>query len=95
MNNLTTLTIAQASALLARGEIKAIKLIDAYLSRIERLDSKLNAFVTLMADSARASAVQADREIAGGHRRGPLHGIPIGIKISTKRRVFVPPASHI
>lgn len=80
MNDLTTLTIAQASAMLARGEIKATTLIDAYLSRIERLDSKLNAFVTLTADAARASAVQADREIAGGHRRGPLHGIPIGIK---------------
>ena len=80
MSDLTTLTIAQTSTLLARGEIKATKLIDAYLSRIERLDSKLNAFVTLMADAARASAVQADREIAGGHRRGPLHGIPIGIK---------------
>ncbi|MSP76702.1 MAG: amidase [Rhodospirillaceae bacterium] len=80
MSDLTTLTIAQASALLARGEIKATALTDAFLARIERLDSKLNAFVTLTADLARASAKQADREISGGHRRGPLHGIPIGIK---------------
>src|SRR5258708_31532205 len=80
MNDLTTLTIAQPSAMLARGEITPTTLIDAYLSRIERLDPKLAAFVTLTADAARASAEQADREIAGGHRRGPLHGIAIGIK---------------
>ncbi|HXA21080.1 MAG TPA: amidase, partial [Acetobacteraceae bacterium] len=72
--------IANASARLARGELRAIDLINACLDRIERFDSGLNAFVTLTADQARASAEQADREIARGHRRGALHGIPIGLK---------------
>lgn len=80
MSDLTSLTIAEASALIARGELKPSTLVDACLARIDRLDSRLNAFVTLTAESARASAAQADREIAHGHRRGPLHGIPIGIK---------------
>jgi aspartyl-tRNA(Asn)/glutamyl-tRNA(Gln) amidotransferase subunit A len=80
MSELATLTIAAASARLARGELRAIDLTNACLDRIERFDSGLNAFVTLTADQARASAEQADREIARGHRRGALHGIPIGLK---------------
>src|SRR5580704_12629694 len=80
MSDLATLTIAKASALLARGELKAIEITEACLARIEKFDARLNAFVTLTADQARAAARQADREIARGHRRGALHGIPIGIK---------------
>ena len=80
MSELATLTIAAASARLARGVLRAIDLTNACLDRIERFDSGLNAFVTLTADQARASAEQADREIARGHRRGALHGIPIGLK---------------
>ena len=80
MSDLATLTIAKASALLARGELKAIDITEACLARIEKFDARLNAFVTLTADQARAAARQADREIARGHRRGALHGIPIGIK---------------
>jgi aspartyl-tRNA(Asn)/glutamyl-tRNA(Gln) amidotransferase subunit A len=80
VSDLTTLTIAEAGARLARGELRAVDLTEAYLARISRFDSRLNAFVTLTADQAHASALQADREIAHGHRRGALHGIPIGIK---------------
>src|SRR6185369_13249742 len=80
VSDLTTLTIAEAGTRLARGELRAIDLTEAYLARISRFNSRLNAFVTLTADQARASALQADREITRGHRRGALHGIPIGIK---------------
>lgn len=80
MSDLTSLTIAQASGLIARGELRSLDLTEAYLARIERFDGQLNAFVTLTADQARAAAQQADREISRGHRRGPLHGIPLGLK---------------
>jgi aspartyl-tRNA(Asn)/glutamyl-tRNA(Gln) amidotransferase subunit A len=80
MSELTSLTIAQASALIARGELRAIDLTEACLARIERLDGRLNAFATLTADAARTAALQADRELSRGHRRGTLHGIPIGLK---------------
>lgn len=80
MSDLTSLTIAQAGALIARGELRAADLAEACLARIERLDGLLNAFATLTADAARAAALQADRELSRGHRRGALHGIPIGLK---------------
>ncbi len=48
--------------------------------RIRDEDSRLNAFILVMADSARQQADQADREIAAGQDRGPLHGVPISIK---------------
>ena len=56
------------------------------LSRIERLNPKLNAFITVMADSALDQARRAEQEIFRGKYRGPLHGIPIGLKdnIDTK-----------
>lgn len=56
------------------------------LSRIERLNPKLNAFITVLADSALDQARRAEQEIFRGKYRGPLHGIPIGLKdnIDTK-----------
>jgi aspartyl-tRNA(Asn)/glutamyl-tRNA(Gln) amidotransferase subunit A len=50
------------------------------LSRIEQLNPKLNAFITVTADSALAEARQAEEEIQHGRWRGPLHGIPIALK---------------
>jgi aspartyl-tRNA(Asn)/glutamyl-tRNA(Gln) amidotransferase subunit A len=80
MSELAYLAIAEASRRLAASKLRSIDLVEACLSRIERYDSKLNAFTTLTPDLARAAARQADRELSGGHCRGPLHGMPIGIK---------------
>ncbi|MFZ5783166.1 MAG: amidase [Pseudomonadota bacterium] len=77
---LTTLGIADASRLMARGEITARALTDAFIERITTVDPKLSSFVTLTAESARRAAAQADAELKQGFSRGPLHGIPIGLK---------------
>ena len=56
------------------------RLTKIYLARIKRYDPKLRCVITLLEDHALAQARQADREIAAGHYRGPLHGIPWGAK---------------
>jgi Asp-tRNA(Asn)/Glu-tRNA(Gln) amidotransferase A subunit family amidase len=56
------------------------RLTNIYLTRIERLNPKINCIITLTRDHALAQAKQADAEIAAGHYRGPLHGIPWGAK---------------
>ena len=60
--------------------ITSTQLTRLYLSRIQKLDGRLRSVITLTADQALAQAAQADREIAAGRYRGPLHGIPYGVK---------------
>lgn len=74
------LSIAKASDLLRRKEISPVDLTNACLVRIEQLNSTLNAFITVMHDTALAQARAAEAELHAGHSRGPLHGIPIGLK---------------
>lgn len=61
-------------------EITPLEAVDAYLSRIEEVGPSLNAYITLCPDDARAAGRQAGDEIARGEHRGPLHGVPMGIK---------------
>ena len=74
------LGIVDAAAALDRGDLSARDLTEAVLTRIERLNPTLNAYVCLMADSARVDAQAADARAEAGTRRGPLDGIPIAIK---------------
>ncbi|HZQ01923.1 MAG TPA: amidase [Reyranella sp.] len=80
MLDLTTLGIAEAGRLMARGKIASLALTDAFLDRIAKVDGKLHSYITVTADMARAAARQADAERQGGLVRGPLHGIPIALK---------------
>ena len=80
MTDLTTLGIAEAGRLMARGELTSTALTEAFLKRIEAVDHKIASYITVTADLARNAARQADMEMRGGLRRGPLHGIPIGLK---------------
>ena len=65
---------------MASGEISSGELTEIYLERIERFGPVLECFVTVTAELAREQAEQADRERANGEVRGPLHGIPYGVK---------------
>ncbi len=80
MTDLTLLGIAEAGRLMARGEITSTQLTEAFLKRIEAVDHKIASYITVSADVARAAARQADTEMKGGVRRGPMHGIPIALK---------------
>lgn len=74
------LTLNEASHLLRSRKISPVQLTQACLERIERLNPKLNAFITVTGDSALAQAHEAEAEIQKGHWRGPLHGVPIALK---------------
>src|SRR5580704_5138493 len=74
------LTIAEAARLIEQRELSPVELVDSRLRRIERLDGRLHSFIRVLADEARAAARAAEAEIAAGHYKGPLHGIPIGLK---------------
>jgi aspartyl-tRNA(Asn)/glutamyl-tRNA(Gln) amidotransferase subunit A len=60
--------------------VSPVEVVNACLKRIEEINPKLNAFITVLADQAREQASIAEREIRAGKWRGPLHGIPLGIK---------------
>ena len=78
--DLTALTLVEASAAVAAGRVSCVELTEAYLARIAEVDPLINAYVTVTADRARHDAERADRELREGRYRGPLHGMPIGIK---------------
>src|ERR1700751_6379574 len=74
------LTIAEAGALTGKRELSPVELSESRLARIERLDGKLHSFIRVLREPALAAARVAEAEIMAGNRRGPLHGIPIGLK---------------
>ena len=74
------LTISEAAELLRQKKISPVELTSACLDRIERLNPVLNAFITVTDEAAMAQARVAEDEMQRGHWRGPLHGIPIGLK---------------
>jgi aspartyl-tRNA(Asn)/glutamyl-tRNA(Gln) amidotransferase subunit A len=78
--DVTTLTLSEASQLVRNKKVSPVELTLGCLRRIERLNPKLNAFITVTADAALAEARQAEAEIQRGRWRGALHGIPIALK---------------
>lgn len=77
---LHALSIAQAGELLRTRALTPLHLVQACLARTDAQEPELHAFITRTADAALAQAEQATREIAAGHWRGPMHGIPIAHK---------------
>lgn len=80
------LTIDEVSKKIRDHELTPTELTEEFLERIEELDGKLNAFITVTREEARASAERATQEIRDGKYIGPLHGVPIAVKdiIATK-----------
>jgi aspartyl-tRNA(Asn)/glutamyl-tRNA(Gln) amidotransferase subunit A len=74
------LNLIDLSKLIAAREVSSSEAVKAALARLERLEGKLNAFITVLRERAPAQAKQADEEIARGNYRGPLHGVPVTIK---------------
>lgn len=79
-DGLAALTLADASARLRAGTVTSTELVAACLARIDVYNPKLNAFITVTHEHAIAQARQRDAELKAGQARGPLHGIPLGIK---------------
>lgn len=80
MMDFDNLTITTAATLIKKGELSPVELLESKLQRITKLDGQLNSFIHLLMDDARRTAQNCEREIVSGNYRGPLHGIPIGLK---------------
>jgi aspartyl-tRNA(Asn)/glutamyl-tRNA(Gln) amidotransferase subunit A len=78
--DLTQLTISEAAGSFASRELSPVELTRAYLDRIDRLNSRLNSYITITADAALESARKAEMEIRAGQSRGLLHGMPMALK---------------
>jgi amidase len=74
------LSLGEMARRIASREISPVDVTQQMLARISRLDPVLKSYATLMADQAIADARAAEKEIQAGRYRGPLHGMPIGVK---------------
>lgn len=79
-SDLHYLSIADAARLIQSGKLSPVELTQALLGRIGELDNRVQSFITLTADRALTAARKAREEIQRGQYRGPLHGIPFGLK---------------
>jgi len=80
MAELTDMAIGEAGARIHAREVSPLELTEAYLRRIERLNPLINAYITITGKRALDEARRATDELVAGRDRGPLHGIPIGLK---------------
>ena len=80
MDEMADLGVAQLSELLRRREVSPVELVAQVLGRIDAQDERRHAFVTVTRERALAEAMAAERELAEGSFRGPLHGIPYAAK---------------
>ena len=80
MSDAHWLTATEISAAYAARDLSPVELVRALLDRIAALDPRVHAFIRVDAQAALDAAGLAEREIAAGRTRGPLHGVPVGIK---------------
>lgn len=80
VSELHELTISEASNLIRHRELSPLELTEAVLHRIDAVEDKVNAYITVLHDEARQAAKAAEQMIAAGYYLGPLHGIPIALK---------------
>ena len=80
MSDIHYLTIAEAGKRIAKKDLSPSEYVEALLNRIELINPKLDAFLNICGDQARADAKSVEAEIASGDYKGPMHGIPYGLK---------------
>ena len=82
MNNqeLVFLSATELASKIRAKQISPVEVVKAYLDRITLVDAKLNAYITVLADEALMAAQEAETDIASGLNKGPLHGVPVGVK---------------
>lgn len=78
--DLPFLTAAELGELIRKKAVSPVEVVEATLRRIEAVEGTLRAYMTLLADEALRAAKEAEAEIAAGHHRGPLHGVPVAVK---------------
>jgi amidase len=83
---LTRKSATELADLIATRKVSPVEVLDAHLAAIARVNPKLNAVVTLVADQAREAARDAEAAVAGGAKLGSLHGLPILIKDTTRTK---------
>lgn len=79
-SELCFLSIGELSRLIAKKQISPVDVVKSLLERIDRLDKRLNAYITVLREESLEAARKAEQAIAAGNRIGPLHGIPIALK---------------
>src|SRR5258705_11859972 len=79
-NDLHDLSISELASQLAARKVSPVELVEALIQRVEQYDEQTRAFITRTFDVARQQARAAEAEIAAGHYRGPMHGIPFALK---------------
>lgn len=82
MSDLTHASAVSLARMLAAGEVSSEEVTRAHLDRIEAVDNRVHAFVSVLRDEVLAAAKRADEERRRGEVRGPLHGMPVSVKES-------------
>lgn len=80
IDEIVFLSATELGRYIGRKEISPVEATGAYLRRIEKIEPRLNAFITVTPDQAMESARQSEAEIMAGTHRGPLHGVPVAVK---------------
>lgn len=89
MSELTDLSLSDVSDMLDAGTVSSLELVEANLRAIEKTEPIVHAYASVLAEAALDAAREADAKIVAGERRGPLHGIPIGLKDNIYTAGFV------
>ena len=79
-SDLPTKSASELASLIENKQVSPVEVVEAYLQRIDDLDFKFNSYITVLWQQALEEARLAEQEIVAGNYRGPLHGIPVGVK---------------
>ena len=74
------ITASELGRMIGRGEVSPTEAVNSYLDRVDRLNGQLGAMTLIAREEALGEASEREKELASGLSRGPLHGVPVGIK---------------